>query len=314
MKIMLIAGGWSSERDISLNGAREIRNALERAGHIIRIVDPLTDMNQIIYAKDKFDFAFINMHGSPGEDGLIQAILETINLPFNGSGSAASAIALNKYCAKKFFAKAGLNVLPDFLLTKNNIGDKPNFITFPAIFKPNKGGSSIYLHKFINLDEFLDKAKHVINEQNEEFILEKMIYGMEISCPVIGNSGSNVVALPLILIRPKKTELFDFYAKYNADGADEICPAPIPDALAKKISSMAITAHECLGLDGYSRSDFIVPESGEPVILEINTLPGMTPFSLFPKSAKVFGLDFEALLLKIINLGLNHFNIKSKHE
>lgn len=313
MKILLIAGGWSSERDVSLNGASEIRSALAKSGHETTLADPLTDLDQIVNAGGKFDFAFINMHGAPGEDGFIQAILETVRLPFNGSGSAASAIALNKYCAKKFFAKAGLNVLPDCLFTEKNLDAQAQGITFPAIFKPNKGGSSIFLRKQESQEDFSETARQIIEERKDEFLLESMLAGTEVSCPVLGNSGDSLSALPLILIRPKNRDLFDYYAKYNAEGADEICPAPVSGEMAARIAKMAMTAHQCLGLDGYSRSDFIIPESGEPAILEINTLPGMTPNSLLPKSARVYGLSFEELIFKIIELGLKRFNNNRQH-
>lgn len=309
MKILLIAGGWSSEREVSLKGAEQIQLALEKIGLKIHMVDPLTDMEMIVNAAKEYDFAFINMHGTPGEDGFIQAILETIGIPYNGSDSASSAIALNKYCAKKFFAKAGLNVLPDCLVTEKNIQINTDGVSFPAIFKPNKGGSSIYLHKIQSLNEFFHAAPSIIAEAKDEFLLETMTAGLEVTCPVLGNTGDQLTALPLVLIKPKNCDLFDFNAKYTSDAAEEICPAPIAPATASKISEMALIAHQCLKLSGYSRSDFIIPPEGEPIILEINTLPGMTPNSLLPKSAQVHGLSFDALLLKIIEMGQKRFGV-----
>lgn len=304
MKILLIAGGWSSEREVSLKGSHEIRQALEKAGNKIDFADPLTDLDKIIRTAPDYDFAFINMHGTPGEDGFIQAILENLGVPYNGSDSAASALALNKHCAKLFFRNAGLNVLPDYFVTASSGELNPDQIDFPAIFKPNKGGSSIWLSQMDSLNDFTAKAPEIIARAKDEFILEPMLQGREITCPVLGNTGSGLEALPLILIQPVHGGIFDYEAKYTEHAAREICPAPIDTSMGEKIADMAKKAHACLKLSGYSRSDFIVPEGGEPIILEINTLPGMTKNSLLPKSAKEYGLSFIELLDKIIALGL----------
>lgn len=308
MKILLLAGGWSSERDVSLNGAREIEKALRRMGHQTSLLDPLSDLAKLAGGAGDMDFIFINMHGSPGEDGLIQAMIEKIPAPYNGSDSAASLIALNKFVTKIYYRKAGLRVCPEAFITYTQREKTKPAISFPAIMKGNVSGSSADLFR-IETEAELEKAVNAsVRGGRDEFIVEPMIDGMDVTCPVFGNVGQRPEPMPAILIRPASGGIFDYHAKYSDGGADEICPAPLDENLTWEIQKMAATAHEVLGLSGFSRSDFMVDREGTPFILETNTLPGMTPNSLLPKSAKAIGMTFEDLLEKIINLGLEKFD------
>ena len=308
MKILLLAGGWSSEREVSLNGAREIEKALRRMGHQTRLLDPLTDLSELATNAVDQDFIFINMHGSPGEDGLIQAMIEKIPAPYNGSDSAASLIALNKFVTKIYYRKAGLRVCPEAFITfAQKEKAKPAF-SYPVIMKGNVSGSSADLFRIESETELEKVLASSVRGGRDEFIVEPMIDGTDVTCPVFGNVGQRAQAMPTILIKPASGGIFDYHAKYSDGGADEICPAPLDEKLTREIQKMAATAHEALGLSGFSRSDFMVDREGTPFILETNTLPGMTPNSLLPKSAKAIGMTFEDLLEKILNLGLEKFD------
>lgn len=306
MRILLLAGGWSSEREVSLKGAVEVKKALLSLGHEVRQLDPLKDMPEIFAQGRKHDFVFVNMHGAPGEDGLIQAIVERLRLPFNGSDAVASIIALNKFITKIYYREAGLPVCADFLLTWSNRESARPAFAFPMIMKPNTGGSSIRLQRLDNEQELREAIRQKVLSDRDEYILEPLIVGQELTCPVLGNRD-DCEALPSVLIKPAGGQIFDFTAKYAAGGAQEICPAPIPEEIEKRIRQLALAAHKVLGLSGYSRTDFMLQADGTLYLLESNTLPGMTTNSLLPKSAAVYGLDFDQLVQRIIDLGLEKF-------
>lgn len=297
MNILLIAGGWSSEREVSLAGAAQIEEALYRLGHRVTRFDPLTDFDRLTRAAAGQDFAFINLHGQPGEDGLVQAMLNACGLPYQGSGPEPSFLALNKACAKQIFRASGI-ATPDWhmLIGQAPTGWLPNF-AFPVFVKPNMGGSSVGM-SLVKTPEDLPAALDLAFAQGREILVEPAIDGPEVTCAVLGDR-----ALPPILIKPKAGVFFDYDSKYAQGGADEICPAPLPAGILSAVESAALAAHKALGLTGYSRSDFML-RGEDPLILEVNTLPGMTATSLIPKSAKAAGMDFDALVARLVDLGL----------
>ncbi|BBD07992.1 D-alanine--D-alanine ligase family protein [Desulfovibrio ferrophilus] len=299
MRILLIAGGWSTEREVSLSGARGIRAALKNLGHEVMDFDPSTDLGELFTKARQCDFAFINLHGSPGEDGLFQAMLETVNCPYQGSNPTASFLALNKAASKAVFRDLNLPT-PDweFLPTPPGNDWAPQ-LEYPLFAKPNLGGSSLGM-TLVNGPEDLQDALKTIYDMGEEALLEAYIKGIEITCGVLDDT-----ALAPILICPKDgASFFDYASKYIAGKCDEICPAPIPDSLTKSIQDITLKAHRCLKLSGYSRADFMVVGNA-PYLLEINTLPGMTPTSLIPQEAAEAGYSFEDLIAKLIELGMS---------
>ena len=307
MNILLIAGGWSSEREVALAGGVILRAALADLGHAVSLYDPVSGLDGLPEAVRGKDFAFINLHGSPGEDGLIQAMLEELGIPYQGSGPAASLLALNKAAAKTLFRSAGLNTAPWELLTARPGPDWLPAFPFPIFIKANTGGSSLGMER-VEDAAALPAAFDRLFTVQDAFLVEPAVRGVEITCGVLASleKGREVPApLPPILIRGKGAGgMFDYASKYLPDGAEEICPAPLPEELTRVIQDMALIAHNRLGLAGYSRSDFIVPENGTPVILEVNTLPGMTRTSLIPQEAAAVGLSFERLVARLIDLGL----------
>ncbi len=238
----------------------------------------------------------MNLHGEPGEDGLIQAMLDTAGCPYQGSDTKGSFLALNKAVAKTIF-KANLIPTPnwEFLpyLPDNCWRTKLNF---PIFVKPNRGGSSINIKLVQTHDELFDVISEVFKEE-KEVLLEERVEGIEVTCGILDDEP-----LPPVLIKPK-SDFFDYFSKYSEGGADEICPAPLPKELIKKIKDLALKCHKVLGLKDYSRVDFILKDD-IPYVLEVNTLPGMTKRSLLPLSASKAGYDYTRLLSKLIELGL----------
>lgn len=306
MNVLLIAGGWSSERDVSLSGGKGIHKALLKLGHTVTAYDPALSLDGLMEAAEGKDFAFINLHGSPGEDGLIQAMLERAGCPYQGANPAASMLALNKAAAKVLFMGADLNTQPYQLLNDLPEKDWQPMLRYPLFIKANTGGSSLHMEK-VDKPEDLRAALKRLFSVNVSYLVESAVEGAEITCGVLGRlDGDEEIpeALPTILIKPASGKVFDYTSKYSPGGAEEICPAPISDCLAKRIQGMALAAHNALGCEGYSRADFIVPENGDPVLLEVNTLPGMTPTSLLPQEAAAIGLTFEQLIQRLMDLGL----------
>lgn len=300
MRILLIAGGWSSERDVSLNGAKVIAETLTERGHEVTFFDLSLGFDSLMETAQEHDFAFINLHGAPGEDGLVQAMLDVAGCPYQGSGARGSFLALHKAASKQVYRNAHL-LTPDweFLpkLPPASAGWQPS-LPYPIYVKSNTGGSSLMLSCARNRAE-LDTILAEIFAAGCEALLEPAIPGEDTTCGVLGEE-----ALPPILIKPLAGEFFDYKSKYQSGGAQELCPAPLPEAINRRMQDMALRAHKALGLKGYSRSDFRLTPEGELYLLETNTLPGMTATSLVPQEAAVIGLNFGDLLERLMDLGL----------
>ncbi len=297
MKVLLIAGGWSPERNISLMGAEPIRRALLELGHKVTLFKLDENFDAMLEAAKRHDAAFLNLHGQPGEDGLVQALLDRIGCPYQGTDAAGSFLALHKAAAKAVFRQAGLNTPKSLFLTAMPEEGWEPPLAYPLFAKSNTGGSSLHLFRLINPSE-LRPALQQIFESGSEALLEAFIPGREVTCGVLGNK-----ALPPILISPKNA-FFDYHDKYSEADAVEICPAPLPQELLRRVQEAALAAHQALGLSGYSRADFIVREDGEIFILEINTLPGMTDVSLVPKAAAAAGLSYVSLVGKLLEMAV----------
>jgi len=299
MHVILIAGGWSDEREVSLSGARQIRTALEDLGHEVIFFDPAEDFKNLLPKAKQADFAFINLHGTPGEDGLIQAVLDKANCPYQGTGAAASYLALNKAAAKEVFEARRIRTPEWQLITPPQGTEAPLELNLPVFVKPDKGGSSLGM-SLVEKNEDFPAALAKVFAMCQSALVEEYIPGVELTCGILDGAP-----LPLIMIRPKDgASFFDYENKYAEDGAEEICPAPVSEAITAAIQAQMIVAHHALGLNGYSRGDFILTEEGNAYLLEINTLPGMTPTSLLPRAAGAIGMSFKELIAKLIEVGL----------
>lgn len=339
MKVLLIAGGWSSEREVSLRGAKGIHEALVTLGHEVTFfdlansganvapaMDQDTGFDALLDAASAHDFAFINLHGAPGEDGLVQAMLEAVACPYQGSGPTASFLALHKAATKQILRRAGM-LTPDWVFLPKKVEAlevlqeslAQRGVNFPLFVKSNDGGSSLLLSR-VDHEAELQDALAMIFDAGCEALVEPCIEGVEITCGVLGGFPSDE-ALPPVMIVPKGGTFFDYHHKYTEGAAQEICPAPISAELTARIQALALQAHKALGLHGYSRADFIVREPAEPVgqvgqaeeaeifLLEVNTLPGMTPTSLIPQEATAIGLDFPALIARLMELSLEKHKV-----
>ncbi len=298
MRILLVAGGWSNEREVSLTGAQKIKEAMEKLGYEATLWDLTPDYNHFLKLAKGHDFVFLNLHGLPGEDGSLQALLDHFHIPYQGSGPLGSYLALNKALSKQIFKSHNL-LTPPWTLYKTSMSSCSYPGPFPLVIKPNLGGSSIDL---TIIQEEKDLKQLSLNPE-VEYLIEEYVEGIELTCGVLDKE-----ALPPVLIRPKKSFFFDYKSKYEQNGAEEICPAPIEPELTQKLQETALQVHKLLGLKDYSRTDFIYTKDKKLYILEVNTLPGMTPTSLLPQEALAIGLDFPDLIKKLIELGLKKKN------
>jgi D-alanine-D-alanine ligase len=305
MNVALIAGGTSSERDVSLSGAIAVEKALDRNKFNVRRYDSAVDLGKIVADAAKIDFAFILLHGIGGEDGTVQGFLDLLKIPYQGSGVLGSAVAINKNFSKELYRSAGLPVADWTVVERGEIPDIEALVArfgFPVVVKPVREGSSLGMTIARNAEELA--AGLVLGLKHDTAVLvEQYIKGKELTVGVIGNR--EVEALPVIAILPGEGyEYFDYEAKYQPGASEEICPAVIDDTLRDTVQRYAVEAHHALLLRGCSRTDFIVTEDDSVYLLETNTIPGMTETSLLPRAARTAGMSFSQLLERLINLGL----------
>ena len=298
MYILLIGGGWSNEREISLKGVQSIHETLIDLDHDVEFLDPAYDLDKLLARAEDSDFAFINLHGSPGEDGIVQSMLDRIGCPYQGSDPCGSLLALNKAVSKEIFIHYQIPTPAwKFISSEPKTQGEMGFDS-SVIVKPNIGGSSIDLQLIRDNSTLLEAVSSLIS-QGDQVLLEEYIQGEEITCAVLGDTP-----LPPVMIKPAdNSDLFDFYSKYTPKAAQEICPAPISESLTQKIQDLALKTHTVLGLSDYSRTDFMVHEE-TPYALEVNTLPGMTNTSLMPQAAGAIGYSYQGLISELVDLGM----------
>jgi D-alanine-D-alanine ligase len=303
-RLALIAGGKSSEREVSLKSGAQVYEALDKKKYDIRRYDPLTDLGRLVQEAPEIQAALIIMHGRGGEDGSMQGLLDLLEIPYQGSGVLGSAVAMNKELSKALYQIAGLKVPAALSFTRDQDPGSLKIqakLGLPVVIKPATEGSSIGVTLARNLTE-LEDGLDAAYRYDARVLVEEFIQGTEITGAVLGNK--NPLALPLVEIIPSSDyTFFDYEAKYQPGASSEICPARLDAELTARAQQYALTAHAALGCRGYSRTDMIVRE-GEIYVLETNTIPGMTATSLFPQAAKAAGLEFPALLDKLISLAL----------
>lgn len=333
MKILLLAGGDSNERAVSLDSGLAIYEALQKLEHIVYAIDPISgksllnsDGTYIEYETDEsgravvpprasgwslaktlgspafndIDVVFIAMHGGFGENGMLQCLLEIAGKKHTGSEMEASAIAMNKVVSKRLCMSADIKTSQFSLyrLQPENVTDKivdeiSNTFEFPVIVKPNDGGSTIALSKVCKKED-LKEALILCADESPNVLIEEFIAGREITVSVLDGK-------PLPLVEIKSTNgLYDYEAKYKKGLSEYIVPAEISDELTAKIQSSAKKIYDIIGCAGLARADFILDEHENFYFLELNTLPGMTELSLAPMAAKASGLEFKELIIRMI--------------
>ena len=273
--------------------------------------DPKTDLKKFIEATlDKeFDLVFPALHGPYGEDGTLQGMLEMLQVPYVFSGCLASALAMNKFKTKKIVENFGVKVARDLVIQKDqeyDIDRAMNYLRLPIVVKPVELGSSVGISIAKTKEELKKGIKKAL--KHGEVLLEEFIGGRELTVAILGNR--NPEALPVIEIKPKSSEWFDYKAKYEVGASEEICPASISEELKDKVQEDALKAFRAIGCWDLARADFICNEDDRLYFLEINTIPGMTATSLAPQAAKEHGLEFPKFLDELVKLVLERSKIK----
>lgn len=304
LRVALLAGGRSGERAVSLKGAEGVAQALDPSKYELSRYDPATDLARLAADAKQIDVVFILLHGLFGEDGTIQGFLDLLGLPYQGSGVLGSALAMDKDLAKTVYRASGLPI-PDWRMAQPEDASQPGrlleSLALPLVVKPVRQGSSLGM-SIARTEAELAAGVSKAFEFDQTVMVEQFIKGREITVGVIGNREP--AALPLVEIIPgDQFTFFDYQAKYQPGASREICPADFPAEITSTAQQYALTAHNCLKLRGYSRTDMIVSADGI-FVLETNTIPGMTPTSLLPQAAAACGLPFPLLLDRLLELAL----------
>jgi len=292
-KVAVLFGGTSAERAVSLNSGARVLAALQRQGVDAHAFDPA---DQALDTLRAFDRAFIVLHGRHGEDGTIQGVLELMGIPYTGSGVMASALGMDKWRTKLLWKAAGLPV-PDYALLDagSDFAEVEEELGLPLFVKPACEGSSIGI-TMVKRRGDLAAAYALAAKYDPLVIAERGILGGEYTVGILGDE-----VLPIIRIEPA-TEFYDYEAKYSRDDTQYRCPCGLPEVQERRIREQAMEAFRVLGGRGWGRVDFLMDEAGNPHFLEVNTSPGMTDHSLVPMAARVAGIDYDTLVLRVLAL------------
>ena len=298
VRVAVVMGGPSAEREVSIESGQAVMRALATLGHEAqsldfdgRFVDALREIRP--------DVVFNALHGTGGEDGTIQGVLEWLGIPYTGSDLTSCALAMDKHLTKKLLAAEGLPTpaWDTFDLAGGTLPLLPGSLNLPLVVKPRASGSSAGV-SIVRTHEEWTKAMIGLSPRTTQIVVEEFIPGREFSSGVLGEE-----ALPLVEIIASD-EFYSYDAKYKPGGSRHLVPAPIDGDLTARLQMLALSVHRMLGLRDYSRTDFIVTKEGRPYILEINALPGLTPLSLLPDEAKAAGISFEALIDRLLQAAL----------
>lgn len=300
--IVVICGGWSGEREVSLRSGKGVYESLLRQGFKARIFD-LTPQNVTELKPGFCDIAFIILHGKPGEDGTIQGLLELMGIPYTGSGVLASAIGMDKIMTKHVLKSLGINTPPYYFIPAHkNIEEEAKkalqAIGLPSVIKPRREGSSLGVHIVHTENDFFEKISDVRAKFGDLYV-EQFIKGKTITCGVLG-TGDESFALPILELEVVGREFYDYTAKYTKGLTNFIIPARIPDDSTIAFQNASLKLHRTIGCRGFSRTDGVVDENGNYYVLEINTLPGMTELSDLPKEAAHIGISYDDVVLYIL--------------
>lgn len=308
IKILVVCGGISTERDVSLRSGNAVYNALLRKGYTNCSLFDLTQDNMGDILANRPDVVFLGLHGKGGEDGSIQGFLELAGIPYTGPGVASSAVCMDKIFTKRVLENAGLPTAKFMVYRRDECSDTKKVVDelvekigLPMVLKSPCQGSSIGVVIVKSKDE-MTGAIEVVFKYGDHLLAEQFVKGTEITLPIMGNE--ELVTLPIIEITSER-EFYDYTAKYTSGLCHHIIPANIDKATEKEVIEIGIKAYKELHCCGLSRVDFIVDINKGPMIIEVNTLPGMTDMSLFPDAARYVGISYEDLVEKILEYGLS---------
>jgi D-alanine-D-alanine ligase len=305
MKVAVLKGGRSLERNVSLRSGARVEDALERLGHDVAALDVGGDLVKRLTA-ERPDVAFVAMHGVGGEDGTVQELLEILGIPFTGPGAAACARCMDKSLAKHAIREAGLPT-PDWFAFNSTafrelgaadaLGRLEQSLGFPLVVKPSRGGSSLGV-KFAGAAGEVPQALVSAFSYDDRVLLERFSEGREVAVSVLGEE-----ALPIVEAIPAQGDRYDFEARYEIGRTRFVCPADLDDAQRIGTEEVALGTYRALGCSGFARIDLILAADG-PQVLEANAIPGLTDTSLLPQAAEAAGMSFEQLVERILDLAL----------
>ena len=339
MKVLLLAGGDSGEREVSLDSGAAIYDSLKRLGHTVYAIDPASGKSLltsdgkfltgpstagataaapvqrgamalaktlVTSAFDDIKVVFLALHGGTGENGSIQNLLELAGMPFTGSDMTGSTVAMHKEMSKRLFKSEGINTpkwktfrVKDNGISRDIVNEISSFFEFPVIVKPNDSGSTLGLSRVEKREELADAFQKTLKE-SKIVLVEEYISGRELTVPVLDNR-----VFPVIEIIPE-SGLYDYEAKYTKGRSQYVVPAEISNKLSDKMKSTAKQVYDILGAAGLARIDFILAKGNKYHCLELNTLPGMTELSLAPMAAQAEGVSFDQLIELLIKSALEH--------
>jgi len=304
IRVAILCGGWSGEREVSIKSGEAVGRALDRKKYEVTMVDPATDLDWLVTRREEVDVAFVLLHGRFGEDGRIQGLLDLLGIRYVGSGVLASALALNKRAAKRIFKGAGLRVPKDVVVGQGERHSARAILEEmgpEVVVKPVEEGSSLGI-SICDSERDLEAGIEAALALGSEALVEERVKGREVTCCVVGKR--ELEALPLIEILPKREHrFFDYEAKYGSGETEEVCPAVLDREEREACRRCAETAHRALGCRVWSRTDMIL-KGGAVFVLETNTIPGMTEASLFPLAARAAGVSLAELSDRLIILSL----------
>jgi D-alanine-D-alanine ligase len=325
--VAVLSGGGSGEREVSLDSGREIQRALTAGDgrgprQVVaveidargrwRVGEEWRSTGAALAALEAIDVFFIALHGGAGEDGTLQGLLESAGRCYTGSGVRASAVCMDKLATRGIAAACGVRTSPAVCFTPQEYARDPEACLARAaalsaeavVAKPRCGGSSV-LTAIVTAGESLRPSVEQVLASGDDCLVEARVAGIECSCGVLGNRGELARALPPVEILPAAGRFFDYQQKYASDGAREVCPPQsLGQGAVERVQAAALALYAATGCDGYARIDFIVPQGGEPVALEVNTLPGFTSRSLLPQEAAAVGMDYRSLCLWVLEAAL----------
>lgn len=305
-KIGVLMGGRSSEREISLKTGAAVHQSLIRRGYDAVAIDVTDRLSQELEAQ-KIALVFLALHGPGGEDGTIQGFLETLGIPYTGSGVRASAVGMHKAVTKTLLAAHNIPVPPGTVILRDDPPSlakvlKATHLSLPVVVKPASEGSTIGVTIVRRSSQWKD-ALALAHRYDSEAMVEGYIAGHEATVSILGNADGGMTVLPAVeIIAPGG--FYDFSAKYQKGKTQYLCPAPLPSKVLRTISELAQRTYAVLSCEGAARVDFRITPRGKPYVLEINTVPGMTETSLLPMAAAQAGIDYDSLVERILQSAL----------
>jgi len=286
----VLFGGNAAEREVSLASGKAVFDALVARGVDAEVIDPMSDSLTVL---NEFDRVFIMLHGRGGEDGTIQGYLETLGIPYTGSRVLGSAVSMDKVRSKQLWLAKGI-ATPKFIALNADDEVDANLLVFPVVVKPANEGSSLGMTK-VEHAEKLDEAIDIAAGFDKEILVEEWIQGAEYTVAILADS-----ALPVIRIETTN-QFYDYEAKYQRDDTRYLCPCGLSPDKEQELKTLALSAFYAVSACGWGRVDIMCDQSGQPYVIEVNTVPGMTDHSLVPKAAEAMGVEFPDLVMRILD-------------